>query len=81
MFQAINHFHQSPTVHRFTVEKELINLFLQAFIDVNRSVSGEIVNLHLKKIGEVLLDTLNDPAKRANQDYYSDLWHQDLSKT
>jgi hypothetical protein len=54
---------QDEAITEIYIEKELLPLFMQAFVDNNRSVSGEVVNLNIKKLNEALYETLTTDRK------------------
>lgn len=63
-FQCIDYYYNPWLKHRISIEKDLINVFLQMFIDVNLSVASSVVNLNLKKIADVMYKILEDPQAR-----------------
>lgn len=71
IFQFIDYFYQRGTRHKFFIEKELINVFLQMLIDVNRKTSWSVGNLNLKKIADVLYKALEEPEIRKNSEKLS----------
>lgn len=70
IFQFIDHFYKRWSVHRFTIEKELLHLFLQSYVDVTRSVSWSTGILNLKKIADVIFSVLEDPEVRADSEKF-----------
>lgn len=68
IFQFVDYFYNEWSLHRFTVEKDLLNLFLQSYIDVNRAVAWPVHTLNLKKIADVLFSILENPEMRADCD-------------
>ena len=55
---------QGTATLRFHIEKELLNLFIQAYIDVNYRFSGHTTHLNLKKIADVIYAVLENPSFR-----------------
>lgn len=53
ILQCKDYYYNAWSKHKIYIEKELINLFLQAFIDVNRATSWSINNLNLRKITDI----------------------------
>lgn len=68
ILQCKDYYYSDWSKHKIYIEKELINLFLQAFIDVNRSTSWSTNNLNLKKIADITHKVLEDPQIRENND-------------
>ncbi|EKD25281.1 MAG: hypothetical protein ACD_80C00089G0004 [uncultured bacterium (gcode 4)] len=68
ILQFTNYFCNTSINNRFFIDKDLINLFLQWFIDVNRKTSWPIGNLNLKKISDVLYTILESPQRREDSD-------------
>lgn len=66
ILQCVDNFYRKGTRHQFFMEKELINLYLQAFIDVNREHAWSLA-LNLKKIADVLYKVLEDPQLRQEE--------------
>lgn len=66
IIQCIDHFYKRGARHQFFMEKELINLYLQAFIDVTGTHAWSLV-LNLKKIADVLYKVLESPELRAQE--------------
>ncbi len=64
ILQFIDHFYDRWSTHKFFIEKELINLFIQMFIDINRRTSWQVGNLNLKKISDVIYTVLESPQIR-----------------
>ena len=50
----------------FHIDKNLIPLFLQAYTDVSRRVSGPLVNLTIKKIQQALFTFWSSPEEERN---------------
>jgi hypothetical protein len=65
IFQFIDTFYSNNTLHKFFMEKDMINLHLQAIIDVNRRVAWPISTLNFKKTADVLYKILENPGIRA----------------
>ncbi|MCX6824890.1 MAG: hypothetical protein NTY80_01580 [candidate division SR1 bacterium] len=55
---------ESGQTTRFCIEKELLNLFIQSFIEVNARFGGPRNNLNLKKIADVVYTVLENPELR-----------------
>lgn len=68
IFQFIDSFYSKDTRHKFFMEKDLINLHLQAIIDVNRRVSWPTNTLNFKKTSDVLYKILENPEIRADSE-------------
>lgn len=66
---AHDHYYNRRNTQRIYIEKDLINLFLQAFIDTNRCVAWPMVNLNLKKIADVLYSVLENEEMRKNNEF------------